>query len=153
MTTCTAETFISSKTNPAPFISTLFARDVVAAIKFLRIDLALWTIFSVIVFCPAFKLLITHVSTPNSPMGSLSTFHANFLTTLAICCFSPPSSLPYIIHTAWPWTPTQVWVKIHINVHLEPDILFEDLLWPKSFDIHLLEINFASMLHARDFQD
>ena len=153
MTTCTAKTFISSKTDPAPFISTLFASDVVATIKFQSIDLALRTILSIIALCPVFKLFIIHTSTANSPMGSLSTFHANLLPTLTICRFSPPSSFPYIIHAARLWTPTQVRVQIHVNVHLEPDILFEDVSGPKGFHIWLFEFDFAAILHARNFQD
>lgn len=144
---------IRTEAYPTPFVAAFLTGYMVAALVFKCSDFALRAWFKIIVSCEVVEFSITNVCTTDSSMSSCTTSHAYILATDTSSCPIKSSASPYIVHASIPWTPTKTRVHINVYVHLESEVLFENIFRAKSFYVFLSKLNLTTMLHARYLDD
>jgi hypothetical protein len=106
----------------------------VASRNFLYSCPATWTIGDIsIISCPSFKVLIANELALDITMPLNTAFKTNFVFALADDLVS--FSFFHKVIAVWPWTPSQLWIHVHINVLLELEIFF----------VHCLRTEFSNI--------
>ena len=144
---------VSPEADPAPLITALLAGDVVAASILVSRDFALGARLDIVLPSISGELIITDGGAADPAVVDGATAHADFLATFTDCPLSEAARAPDIVHAADPWAPAQVWVQVHVDVHLKAHVLLENVFGTKLFNISLLELHSAVMLHAGNLDD
>lgn len=144
---------ICSETNPAPLVAALLASYVVTAFVFKCGNPAFRTRLHVVVSGKVIELSVANISTTNTAMGSCTTTHAHLLAARAGSLAIEPAAPSNVIEAAVPGTPAQVGVHVDVDVHLEAQVLFENVFGPEGFDVVFGELHLAAVLHARDLDN
>ena len=119
---------IGSKADPTPLVPALLAGDVIAASVLVCRDFAFGAWFHVVGSGKLLELCIAYIGAPDPAVVDTTTLHANFLSAYTDCSLRKTIPSSDEVQAPVARTPTQVRIKVHVNVHLEPNILLKDLL-------------------------
>ena len=139
--------------DPAPLVAALLAGDVVAASELVSRDFALGARLYIVLSSICVEFSVAHVGTADPPVVDGAAAHADFLAAVADSAFAEAVCPPDVVHAADPRTPAQVWVQVHVDVHLKAHVLLENVFGTKLLNISLLELHSTVMLHAGNLDD
>jgi hypothetical protein len=117
---------VLSIADPAPLMSALLTRDVVAASVLISGNLALRARFDIVLAHISTEVSIPNVCTSYPAVIDSSTSHADFLAARTDCPLSESVDSAHEVHAPISRTPAQIRVKVHVYVHLKTNILFEN---------------------------
>ena len=126
---------------PAPIMLTPGTRHMRTPPILLNLSLACRTVFDLRRACPRFKFFVSHVGAPDTRMSSCPTVHTHLLATLTSpSAWEVATLLSHVFDASWAWTPLQVSVIVHLNVHSEFHVLLLYFLGSEPLDIHFFEL-------------